>query len=214
MTVRMIPNFEKITAFWCEVVSTIDSLLEETDEMSAHGLLNQYEQQIKGIDGNLTFHFERSEEDSKIEMVIGCDGYAQSIVSVLSLVDAAPVIDGVQVIAFNGRYDPLPESVRVGDDEFQLDQFWFSHRLDGGEFHLSVYLDDLDEMDENPAVEAVMIYLDAQLGEFDLMTRVATLSWYDKPVDPVDFGLQPLLNLRDCFDAIRSQIRLIGVTLH
>ena len=210
----MIPNFEKITEFWCEVVSTIEGLLEETDEAAAHGLLNHYEQQLKGIDGNLTFHFERNEESNRIEMIIGCDGYAQSIAAVLSLVDAAPLIDGVQVIAFNNRHDPMPECIRVGDDDFPLDQFWFSSRLDGGEFHLSIYLDGLDEMDANPAVEAVMIYLDALLGEFDLMTRVATLRWYDKPADPLDFGLLPLGRLRETFDQQRQQIRLIGVTLH
>ncbi|MEH6472483.1 MAG: hypothetical protein V7752_14640 [Halopseudomonas sp.] len=210
----MIPNLEKITAFWCEVVNTIDGLLDETDEQSAHGLLSQYEHQLKGIDGNLTFHFERNDQSNRIEMVIGCDGYTQSIAAVLSLVDAAPNIDGLQVIAFNGRLDPMPECIHVGDEEFSLGQFWFSHRLDAGEFHLSVFLDDLDEMDANPAVEAVMVYLDALLGEFDLMTRVATLSWYDKPVDPIDFGLMPLAALRDSFDALRKQVRLIGVTLH
>jgi len=210
----MIPNLEKITAFWCDVVNTIDGLLEETDEHSAHGLLTQYEHQLKGIDDNLTFHFERNEQDNHIEMVIGCDGYTQSIAAVLSLVDAAPMIDGVQVIAFNGRLDPMPEIIRVGDDEYALDQFWFSQRLEGGEYHLSVYLDDLNDTEGNPAVEAVMVYLDALLGEFDLMTRVATLSWYDKPVDPVDFSLLPLAALRESFDSFRTQVRLIGVTLH
>ncbi|MFT6916911.1 MAG: hypothetical protein ACJAWL_003255 [Motiliproteus sp.] len=214
MTLRMIPNLEKITAFWCEVVNTIDNLLEETDEHSVHGLLSQYEQQLKSIDDNLTFHFERNEQDNHIEMVIGCDGYTQSIAAVLSLVDAAPLIDGVQVTAFNGRLDPMPECIRVDDDEYSLDQFWFSQRLDGGEYHLSVFLDDLDDMDGNPAVEAVMVYLDALLGEFDLMTRVATLSWYDKPVDPIDFCLLPLAALRESFDKFRNQVRLIGVTLH
>lgn len=210
----MIPNYEKITEFWCEVVNTIDTLLDETDESSAHSLLHQYEEQIKEVDDNLTFHFERNELHNRIEMVIGCDGYAQSIAAVLSLVDAAPAIDGIQVVAFNGRLDPIPDSVRVDDEEYDFDQFWFSYRVEHGAFHLSVYLDGLDQMDSNPAVEAVMIFLDAQLGEFDLMTRVATLSWYDKPAEPVDFGLKPLAGLRHCFDDIRSEIRIIGVTLH
>ncbi|RDE24218.1 hypothetical protein DV711_01055 [Motiliproteus coralliicola] len=210
----MIPNYEKITEFWCEVVSTIEALLQETDESRAHGLLNHYEKQLKRIDGNLTFHFERNESNNRIEMIIGCDGYAQSIAAVLSLVDAAPLMDGVQVIAFNNRHDPLPECIRVGDDDYAIEQFWFSHRLEAGEFHLSIYLDELDTMDGNPAVEAVMIYLDALLGEFDLMTRVATLCWYDKPQDPLDYGLRPLSDVRDLFDSLRDQIRLIGVTLH
>ncbi|HEY5717322.1 MAG TPA: hypothetical protein VIS52_02450 [Motiliproteus sp.] len=210
----MIPNFEKITLFWCEVVNTIDTLMLETDEMQARLLLQQYEEQLKVIDQNLTFHFERDDSSQRIEMIFGCDGYAQSIASVLSLVDAAPSIDGVQVVAFNGRQDPLPESVQLGEDPFVLDQFWFDYRIQAGEFHLSIYVDELGDIDQNPAVEAVMIFLDALLGEFDLMTRVSTLSWYQKPSDPLDFGLQSLRQLRAVFDGLRSEIKLIGVTLH
>lgn len=209
-----IPNYEKITAFWCEVIETIDHLLDETDEPVARQMLEQYEERLKTIDKNLTFHFERDEQGQKIEMIFGCDGYAQSIAAVLSLVDAAPLIDGVQVVAFNNRHDPLPDRIRVGEEEFLIDEFWYSARLGSGEFHLSVYLDGLDDEDQNPAVEAVMIYLDALLGEFDLMTRVATLSWYDIPDEPLDFGLKRLSGLREEFDGLRAQIRLIGVTLH
>ncbi len=59
-----------------------------------------------------------------------------------------------------------------------------------------------------------MIYLDALIGEYDLMTRVSTLSWYELPVDPTDFGLQLLPELRDCFDQQRHQIEAIGITYH
>ncbi len=209
-----IPDFEKITAFWCEVINTIDNLLAETDEESARAVMKHYEDSLKVIDQNLTFHFERDEQDDRIEMIFGCDGYAQSIASVLSLVDAAPVIEGVQVIAFNCRHDPLPASIRVGDEEFALREFWYSSRIEAGEFHLSVFIDSLDDQEQNPAIEAVMIFLDALLGEFDLMTRVATLSWYPQPQDPMDHGLKPLEALREEFDRSRPQVDLIGVTLH
>ncbi|WP_233153022.1 hypothetical protein [Motiliproteus sp. MSK22-1] len=209
-----IPDFEKITAFWCEVVNTIEHLLDETDEFNAREVMTHYEDSLRMIDQNLTFHFERDEKDERIEMVFGCDGYAQSIASVLSLVDAAPTIDGVQVIAFNHRHDPLPTSIRIGEDEFELDDFWYSFRIESGEFHLSVFVKNLDDQDQNPAVEAVMVFLDALLGEFDLMTRVATLNWYPQPSVPEDHGLRPLVELRDQFDQSRADISLIGVTLH
>ncbi|WP_207061034.1 hypothetical protein [Motiliproteus sp. SC1-56] len=210
----MIPSYEKITEFWCEVVNTIDRLLEEADESSAHQMLRHYEERLKSIDRNLTFHFERDEQGQRIEMIFGCDGYAQSIAAVLSLVDAAPTIDGVRIKAFNNRHDPLPRSIRVADEDFRMDDIWYSYRLAGGEFHLSVYLQGLDDQEQNPAVEAVMIFLDALIGEFDLMTRVATLSWYERPAEPLDFGLTPLSRLRGEFDQLRPQIDLIGVTLH
>ncbi len=208
------PDFEKITSFWCEVINTIDTLLEETDEISAHEVMRHYEDELKRIDQNLTFHFERDETEQQIEMVFGCDGYAQSIASVLSLVDAAPSIDGVQIVAFNHRHDPLPICIKVNDEEFHLEQFWYSSRIAQGEFHLSVFIENYDGQEENPAIEAVMIYLDALLGEFDLMTRVATLSWYPQPQDPMDHGLNPLANLREEFDQSRNKVQLIGATVH
>ncbi len=210
----MIPDYEKITAFWCEVQDTIENLFSEDDEFNAGHLLKLYEESLKEIDQNLTFHFEKDDEAERIEMIFGCDGYAQSIASVLSLVEAAPVIDGIQIVAFNSRHDPLPACIRVGDDDFALERFWFASRLTDGEYHLSVFLDEPGDTGENPQVEAAMIYLDAVLGEFDLMTRVSTLSWYPLPVEPLDHGLKPLGELRAVFDAQRTEINLIGVTLH
>lgn len=212
--VIMIPDFEKITSFWCEVADTIDHLIAETDESRARMLLAQYEERLKVIDQNLTFHLERDERTQKVEMIFGCDGYAYSIASVLSLVDAAPSMNGVQVVAFNGRQDPVPASVALDDEEFHLDQFWFGYRVSGGAFHLSVYLQDLEAAEEGATVEAVMIFLDALLGEFDLMTRVASLSWHDLPADPLDYGLLPLDQLRALFDRERHRVGIIGVTVH
>jgi hypothetical protein len=210
----MIPDLNKIKAFWHEVSDTIDHLLSETDENDARGLITRYEERLKRIDENLTFHFERDEGDERVEMIFGCDGYAQSIASVLSLVDAAPMINGLRVVAFNGRYDPVPTEIRVGDVNYRVDDFWFSQRTDEGQVHLSLFIDEVDDLESNPQIEAAMIFLDAIIGEFDLMTRVATLSWYEIPDDPLDHGLLPLSSLRSDFDAVRDNIRLIGMTLH
>jgi len=46
------------------------------------------------------------------------------------------------------------------------------------------------------------------------MTRVSTLDWYELPVDPVDFGLKPLAELRGVFDQARDAIDPIGLTYH
>ncbi len=212
----MIVNESQISDFWAEVTQTIDNLFAEEDEDQARQLMSGYQQQLKQIDENLTFHFERNETTECIEMVIGCDGYAQSIGSVMRLVEAAPAIDGLRVVAFNGRHDPVPPSVQVAGLNFTLEEFWFSLRVEAGALHLSVFLDELvdPEAGNNPRVEAVMVFLDALLGEFDLMTRVASLSWYELPEDPVDHGLLPLAELRTRFDQHRQAIRLVGATLH
>lgn len=203
-----------ISDFWHEVTETITRLFSEQDEETARLLITDYQDRLKRIDENLTFHFERDEGTECVEMVIGCDGYAQSIGSVLSLVEAAPSIEGLKVVAFNGRHDPVPPYICVGEDDFHIDEFWCSLRQDSGKLHLSVYLEESAEPEPNPRVEAVMIFLDAILGEYDLMTRVSTLNWYERPFDPEDHGLLPFRDLRGRFDMLRTDLQLIGATLH
>lgn len=68
------------------------------------------------------------------------------------------------------------------------------------------------EMD--PRVEAVMILLDALIGEYELMTRIWSLDWYELPVEPLDYGLIPLADLRQAFDRIKDQVKPVGITIH
>ncbi|WP_299199609.1 hypothetical protein [uncultured Amphritea sp.] len=213
----MIEPSEKIQSFWQQVEQTIDRLLtsESENQFDNESLLLEYSKSLRGIDANLTFHFERDEGEGSVEMIFGCDGYPESISSVLTLVGAAPDIGGVSFVAFNNRYDPVPATVNFGDEQFQLDEFWFGYRVESGRYHLDIYMQDLPEsLDMEPRIEAVMIYLDALIGEYDLMTRVSTLDWYDLPADPVDYVLQPLSELRHCFDQQRNHISPIGLIYH
>lgn len=210
----MLINHDQISVFWQEVSNTIESLLDETDMLYVQELMTDYENCLKKIDDNLTFHFERNEIDEKIEMVFGCDGYTQSIASVLNLVQAAPDIKGIQIIAFNPRHDEVPAMIKVGDDEFAINDFFYQLRITQGELHLSLYIDDLSSQAENSNIEAAMVYLDAILGEFDMMTRVSTLNFYKKPKEPFDHGLQYIAQLRKHFDAVRMEAPILGVVVH
>ncbi len=210
----MYPKSERISAFWQEVISTIESLLDETDMHNVQELMIDYESRLKEIDSNLTFHFERNEIDKQIEMVFGCDGYTNSIAAVINLVQAAPSMKGVQVVAFNPRHEQVPAMIKVADSDFVIEDFFYELRVSQGELHLSMYIEDLSAQTDNPNIEAAMIYLDAILGEFDMMTRVSTLNFYKTPGEPLDHGLKPLSELRDHFDASRSDVPIIGVTMH
>lgn len=80
---------------------------------------------------------------------------------------------------------------------------------------LAVYLKDAPRILEmDPRVEAVMIFLDALIGEYELMTRVWALDWCELPKDPVDFGLIPLQQLRTAFDHMKDDVQPVGITIH
>ena len=209
---------KQIASFWEQVESTIEQLLEsqQGDRFDAESLLTQYKDRLQKIDRNLTFHFERDEEDGgPLEMIFGCDGYPESINAVLHLVGEAPSMKGVTFKAFNARYDPVPTHITLGDEVCELTDFWFALRVVKGRLHLEVYMTDAPKvLDMDPRVEAVMIYLDALLGEYELMTRIWALEWFELPSVPADFGLKPLADLRSVFDEMKIGIAPIGIKVH
>lgn len=213
----MITDFEQIQAFWSQLEETLDKLLESQGDsyFDDEHLLEEYRLSLQKIDRNLTFHFECDEGEGPVEMVFGCDGYPESIHSVLSLVSMAPALSGIAFKAFNERCNPVPARVNLGDEVCQIDDYWCSLRLIEGKLQLAVYLADLPEIFElDPRVEAVMIFMDALIGEFELMTRVWSLDWYELPKDPLDYGLFPLEGLRERFDKMKEQVKPLGLTLH
>ncbi|WP_432698570.1 hypothetical protein ACQUQP_09570 [Marinobacterium sp. YM272] len=208
---------KQIEDFWQHVEQTLDQLLasQQDAQFEADGLLSAYRSSLQKIDRNLTFHFEKESEGGPVEMVFGCDGYPESIHAVLSLVGAAPQLSGISFRAFNERYDPVPAFVNLGDELCEIDEFWCSLRELKGKLQLAVYLRDAPKILEmDPRVEAVMILLDALIGEYELMTRVWSLDWYELPTDPVDFGLMPLSHLRHAFDEMKDQVQPVGITIH
>jgi len=214
----MILKREKINSFWEQLQETIEQLLSSRSDnrFEAEPLLKQYREQLQKIDSNLTFHFQSDEEDEgALEMVFGCDGFPESIHSVLSLIGAAPELSGIEFKAFNNRYDPIPLSVNIGEEFCEITDFWCRVSVVENRMHLEIYLEDAPQvLDMDPRVEAVMIYLDALIGEYELMTRVWALDWFELPKSPEDHGLTKLVDLREYFDEVKRGVSPIGITLH
>ncbi|PXF30465.1 hypothetical protein WH50_15070 [Pokkaliibacter plantistimulans] len=208
-------NDELIQAFWSQVESTIDWVVNRSGAAHVHvdDIVYSYERLLKQIDENLTLHMARGLTQEVLEMVIGCDGYAESIASVMTLVQAAPLLNNVRVSAFHDRLSDIPNVIETDDVPLQLGDVWF-HISRSDRLHLSLFISDFRGLDEDARVEAVMYYLDAFIGEYDMMTRVATLNWYQLPADPLDFGLRPLSELREEFDNVRTRVRPVGVVFH
>ncbi len=207
---------KEIEGFWQSLELSIEQVLEsrEDDQFDAELLLGDYREKLQRIDENLTFHFEVDEE-GPIEMIFGCDGYPESIHSVLALVGSAPQLSGIIFKAFNHRYDPIPNCINVAGEICHLSDYWFSLKNSDDKLHLTLYMKKVpDILETDPRVEAVMIFLDALIGEYELMTRIWALDWIDIPKDPIDYSLKPLSELRVYFDEIKSAVAPIGITFH
>ncbi|PIE25092.1 MAG: hypothetical protein CSA60_01940 [Neptuniibacter caesariensis] len=213
----MILDRKQISSFWEQLQDTIDQLLSSRndDHFEAESLLRKYREELQKIDRNLTFHFQSDADEGAVEMVFGCDGFPESIHSVLSLIGAAPDMNGIEFKAFNNRYDPIPLSINIGDEFSEIHDFWFRMNVVNERLHLDIYLQDVpDVLDMDPRIEAVMIYLDALIGEYEIMTKVWALDWFELPVSPEDYGLKRLIDLRDDFDQIKDGVKPVGLTLH
>jgi hypothetical protein len=211
------PDLNQIRAFWQQIEQTLDQLLDSQQDMQfdADNLLDTYRVSLQKIDRNLTFHFEREHEEGPVEMIFGCDGYPESIHAVLSVVGAAPELSGINFRAFNHRYDPVPSCVNLGEEYCDIEEFWCSLRVIEGKLHLAIYLQDSPKILEmDPRVEAVMIFMDALIGEYELMTRIWALDWCELPAEPLDFGLIPLPQLREQFDKLKDDVKPVGITIH
>ncbi|MGB0663679.1 MAG: hypothetical protein ACPGMR_07820 [Pontibacterium sp.] len=211
----MKPTRKDIATFWTQLEQTIDQLLtsRSENEFDADFLLEDYRHRLHQIDRNLTFHFQTEGEGTEIEMVFGCDGFPESIQSVLSLVGEAPVLDGIRFKAFNQRSNPIPNDVYVGDECCNINDYWYRLRLVEGRLLLEVYMKHLPKvLDLDPRVEGVMIFLDTLIGEYEVMTRISQLDWFELPEMPEDYGLQLLRFVRDDFD--QYQVQPIGFTMH
>ena len=184
------------------------------------GVAFRFEEKVWDIDlaeaKIYTGESEKSEwKEYQYDMVFGCDGFPESIHSVLSVIGAAPELSGIEFKAFNNRYDPIPLSVNIGDEFCEIDDFWCRVSVVNDRMHLEIYLENAPKvLDMDPRVEAVMIYLDALIGEYELMTRVWALDWFEIPASPEDYGLTRLVDLRDYFDEIKQGASPIGITLH
>lgn len=215
---NMQEQVDSIKAFWDDLAITLDALQHATlEQLAEQGerVLIDYRPTLKQIDSNLTFHFERNQEEGPVQLVFGCDGYPESIHSVLTLVGAAPKLDGFQVRAFNERHDPVPRMVDMGGELCEINDYWYSLRTLNGKLELAIYMEDAPTvLDMDPRVEGVMFLLDALIGEYEIMVRIWALDWYELPACPRDFGLSPLSQLRSEFDQMKSEIKPIGINLH
>ena len=193
-----------------------DQLRSLVDQESAlvHELLEEVQDQLSDIDPHLTVFCARDDAGTGIELVFGCDGYCQSIDTVLFLVAAAHEISHIKVLAFNPRVDNIPEAIEVGDAVLELDELFFGLRNIGEELHLDLYLEDLPIIEDAPQTDAALMFLDAIVGEYDLMTRIHSVNWLDLPEDPLDHGLKPLIELRKQFDLLRPKRPALGEALH
>lgn len=209
-------NNSLIQAFWQLVSDNAQELCSLVSDRAALSteLLDELHAGLQAIDPCLTVFCTPADEAATVHMVFGCDGYQQGIDQVLQLVAAAPVLEGIKPLAFSQRDKHIPDAIDLNGLLVHLVEVYFSLRSVQGNLHLDLYLEDINIHAEDLRVEAVLMFLEAIIGEYDMMTCISSIDWHDMPTDPDDHGLKPLSELRQNYDALRPINADYGSQLH
>jgi hypothetical protein len=209
-------NNSHIQAFWRLVSDNVQELCSLASEQAALSpeFLDALHAGLQAIDPCLTVFCTPVDDATTVHMVFGCDGYQQGIDQVLQLVAAAPPLEGVKPLAFSPRDSHIPDAIDLNGLLVQLEDVYFSLRRVQGNLHLDLYLEDINMHADDLRVEAVLMFLEAIIGEYDMMTCISSIDWHDLPVDPEDHGLKPLSDLRQNYDDLGPLNADYGTQLH
>jgi hypothetical protein len=79
---------------------------------------------------------------------------------------------------------------------------WFKDEPDGTRVGLTLYIRGWQPRNNEQIAGAVLILLDAALGEFVVETRVGFIAWCPLPDQPESHGLKPFSALPSVFDTV------------
>ncbi len=146
-------------------------------------------------------------DDAKNELIISGDGVKELIPFVQNVVEAAPEIDGWEIIAFRPRMDKYVSfTLNFGDRNFNPKELWCWSRVEGRNFDLIIYHAEYSDKIRNVLVNGTYVLLDMALGEYDVMTGIRYIDNRELPNDPEAEGLYKFEELRAIFDEYKATI--------
>lgn len=156
--------------------------------------------ELAGVHAGLTFELGPLIEGCR-DFIVSADGLRALFPEVRALIDAAPDVPGWSFVAFRQR---RKDAVVVRVDKLKLEggDVWFRAERDGLRAGLFLFVRELTEENFKVVGGAVMILLDAALGEYDTETKVGFIEWAELPGDPAAAGLRPFSELSLAVDLI------------
>lgn len=147
--------------------------------------------------------FELGPKETPRELIVSADGIVGAFPAVQSLVAAAPPLPGWKVIAFRPRKPGF--SIEMGDVKLTPSDVKFTSSTETtGKTAVTIFVPGRTRENAKQIDGAVLILLDAVVGEFDTETRIGEISI--KPID--DAGkreLRPLADLAGVVDAKKAK---------
>lgn len=161
-------------------------------------LFSAIHKKLKEIHTNLTFEI-GPVEDGVRDFTISADGIRDAFPFVVQLVDRAPEFSRWRIRAFRQRIPGDDLAVQLGEEvQVGFRDIFFSHRLNSNSLiDLELYIRNYQDSDNFKG--AVMILLDALIGEYDMEMKVDRLDFRELVQEDIP-SLSPIVLLRSLID--------------
>ncbi|MCC6485192.1 MAG: hypothetical protein IT209_10135 [Armatimonadetes bacterium] len=180
------------TAFWDwfqENCSLLGSVRTGQEPVYAQ-LITQIRRVHEGLLCEFSVH-----SDQEAQMVISAGGDPDVFPAVERLVAVAPDIPGWKITAFRQRRSMDDVNLRIEDTAVKQTDLWYSSEPHANLLGLNIYVRGLKDSNVDVLANAVFLFLDYTLGEYDATTRVKVLELQSLPPSPGEMGLRPLSDL-------------------
>jgi hypothetical protein len=135
-------------------------------------------------------------DDGVYEFIVSADGIRAMFPEVVALTTAAPAVSGWRVIAFRPRKkNGLRSSVSFQGMELSATALWYRSDVQEEKVDLTLCVEGQDSDGAHALLGPIFLLLDANLGEYDVATRIGAIEFEDCPAEPATAGLSPLSEL-------------------
>jgi hypothetical protein len=172
--------------FWKWFESNSDSL--KNLKRNHTKLIESVHSELSKVSEGLTFEI-GSKELYGNDFIVSADGMRERFSSVIRLVGAAPSLSGWRIVAFR-QPKGTHFTVEFGKQKLSPDDLWFTTTPNAYLLDVTFYAKGLTRRNKEMIQGAVLIALDAALGEFDVETKIGKIDLKPAPRNPQNVGLK------------------------
>jgi hypothetical protein len=147
----------------------------------------------------------RGREGKAHELIVSVDGKWELVDAAKEFVDAAPALDGWNVVAFRPREIMSSMVITLAGERVGADDVWF--RVSEGSYGLDVilYVRGLTKANRDRRGLAASLLAEHAVGERDTLTLLNARAAEPLPETPASGGLRPLGELAAAFDGVKAK---------
>lgn len=199
---HMVGKQQQYKLFWEAYHRDMERLLA----LDPHVAVEQTNALLKKYVPEVYAEYEKDEHGAFRRLVITADGILAHFGDVMQLVQLAPKLAGVEVVAFRQRANATQFGINMGDISLQSSEVWVRPRPKQGRISLEfAWGKDIPEDLQDGAKKLSLILMDHILGEYDAVVKVCYIDFVDNlPKEGAREGWSSLSELPPVFDAIWS----------